>query len=60
MKRYSFYILLVIFALSKNLAHNSPQIEIFERKVSHYEKVFGHNNDVFGFRDRPAVNRGVG
>jgi|tagenome__1003787_1003787.scaffolds.fasta_scaffold9244476_2 hypothetical protein len=45
----------VFNALSKNLAHNSPQIEIFDKEGISYEKVFGHRNDVFSFRDRFAA-----
>jgi hypothetical protein len=42
------------FTLSKNLAHNSPQIEIFERMVFAYEKVFGHDDDVLRLCRRTA------
>jgi hypothetical protein len=33
-KSYAFCVLPEAFTLSKNLAHNSPQIEIFERTVN--------------------------
>jgi hypothetical protein len=50
----------VFNALSKNLAHNSPQIEIYIRKGSHYEEVFGLYHDAFGIcHGAAAVGRSV-